>query len=216
MNKIFLREHNKAERRKAILAAAREIVREEGIDELSMRKLAARAGVNVRTIYNLIGGQGEVLGAIVNEMLLAVMTAVATVPADAPIERMRQMSLAPVRLLLGQPELYKPALRVSERTPGCDSHALYEKDCIAQLKKELRRAVRQGILLDSMAYDRVAQHMYQNGARAMNDWAYGAIPDKEFFLRVMDGFYLTLAAVAIEERRGDFLDGMKRQKFVTI
>ncbi len=58
---MSLREQNKAYNRRRILAAADTIIREEGIDKLSMRHLAKVAGVSLRTPYNLFGSKTEVL-----------------------------------------------------------------------------------------------------------------------------------------------------------
>lgn len=58
---MSLREQNKAYNRRRILVAADTIIREEGIDKLSMRHLATVAGVSLRTPYNLFGSKTEVL-----------------------------------------------------------------------------------------------------------------------------------------------------------
>lgn len=51
----------KIDRRARIIAEARRLIGEHGFDGLSLRKLAAAAGVTVPTIYNLIGGKGKSL-----------------------------------------------------------------------------------------------------------------------------------------------------------
>jgi len=50
-----------AQRRERILAAAREIVAEQGTAGLSMRDLARKSRVTVPTVYNLVGGKDAVL-----------------------------------------------------------------------------------------------------------------------------------------------------------
>jgi AcrR family transcriptional regulator len=56
-----------ARRKSLILAAARQLVTEEGYDQVCIRRLAARSGVTPPTIYNLIGGRDEVLRAALKE-----------------------------------------------------------------------------------------------------------------------------------------------------
>ena len=58
------REAAKAENRTKIKDAARAIIREEGMDKLTMRRLAEVANVSLRTPYNLFGSKTEVLFAL--------------------------------------------------------------------------------------------------------------------------------------------------------
>ncbi|MFC0284730.1 TetR/AcrR family transcriptional regulator [Camelimonas abortus] len=62
------REAAKAERRQRIIAAARGLIRETGDAGLSMRALAARAGVSLATPYNLFGSKGAILLAVLEDI----------------------------------------------------------------------------------------------------------------------------------------------------
>ncbi len=68
------REENKQENRRKILKAAELIIRKEGIEKLSMRHLAKRAGVSLRTPYNLFGSKTDVLLGLFNETIRDIMT----------------------------------------------------------------------------------------------------------------------------------------------
>ena len=59
-----VRESAKNERRQRILDAARDVLRESGHLELSIRTLAVRANVTTPTIYNLIGSKQDILLAL--------------------------------------------------------------------------------------------------------------------------------------------------------
>jgi len=166
-----------------------------------MRGLAEQASVSVGTIYNLIGGQNDVLAAIATEMIDTMLDAISAVAGDNPLERLEKMAMAPVTLLIANPKLHKPALRILERTPGYDSHALYESTCIDVIERDLARAICSGYIEKIISPARLSQHIFQNAARAMSDWASSTIDDNEFWLRVMDGVYLTLAAVSSEPAR---------------
>ena len=63
------RETNKELNRQKILAAARNLLLEGGIEALAMRSLAARAKVSSRTPYNLFGSKTEVLLGLIDEPL---------------------------------------------------------------------------------------------------------------------------------------------------
>jgi len=64
------RSKNMAKRREAILREARVLIADEGFEALKIRDLAARAGLTVPTIYNLVGGKNEILTVIIDEMLV--------------------------------------------------------------------------------------------------------------------------------------------------
>jgi AcrR family transcriptional regulator len=62
------REAGKAERRKRIIHAARDLIRETGNVGLSMRALAARAGVSLATPYNLFGSKRAIVLAVLDDV----------------------------------------------------------------------------------------------------------------------------------------------------
>ena len=61
------RDEAKAHNRSRIRAAAAELIRAEGIGSLTMRRLAERAGVSLRTPYNLFGSKTDVLIALLQD-----------------------------------------------------------------------------------------------------------------------------------------------------
>lgn len=63
------RETNKELNRQKILAAARSLLQEGGLEALAMRPLAARAKVSSRTPYNLFGSKTEVLLGLIDAPL---------------------------------------------------------------------------------------------------------------------------------------------------
>lgn len=58
---MSLHEANKQRNRERILAAADEIIRDQGLESLSMRYLADYAGVSLRTPYNLFSSKTEII-----------------------------------------------------------------------------------------------------------------------------------------------------------
>src|ERR1700742_1626721 len=67
-----LRERNKAERRRRVLEAAREVFIEFGYDDATTREIAARAGVAVGTVFVYARDKRDLLMTIVNDDLEAV------------------------------------------------------------------------------------------------------------------------------------------------
>lgn len=68
-----LHEQNKQRNRDRILTAAETILRDEGLERLSMRYLAEVAGVSLRTPYNLFGSKTAILAELLIRMLDAVL-----------------------------------------------------------------------------------------------------------------------------------------------
>jgi AcrR family transcriptional regulator len=64
-----LREKHKDQRRRAIIDAASTLLRERGLEGLSIPDIAARADVAPATVYNLIGGQNAVAAAILSDAI---------------------------------------------------------------------------------------------------------------------------------------------------
>ncbi len=62
------REEAKAERRRRITTAARDLIRETGDVGLSMRAIAARAGVSLSTPYNLFGSKRAIVLAVLEDI----------------------------------------------------------------------------------------------------------------------------------------------------
>jgi AcrR family transcriptional regulator len=65
---VSRREAGKEERRKRIIRAAHDLIRETGNTGLSMRALAARAGVSLATPYNLFGSKRAILLAVLDDI----------------------------------------------------------------------------------------------------------------------------------------------------
>ncbi|MBU3065863.1 TetR/AcrR family transcriptional regulator C-terminal domain-containing protein [Nocardia sp. NEAU-G5] len=55
--------------RPAVVTAAREIVREEGVDRLSMRRVASRLGVDVSSLYWHVGNKDELIDLLADDLL---------------------------------------------------------------------------------------------------------------------------------------------------
>ena len=67
MNTPDRRSREREERRQLILAAAREVVRDEGIDALSIRKISARTEYSPAMIYNYFSGKDEIVNLLLSE-----------------------------------------------------------------------------------------------------------------------------------------------------
>lgn len=84
-----------AERQQRILAAARREISRQGYEGLTMRGLAAAAGVALKTLYNLYSSKDELLFAAVGDLLQDLQAQAEVAGAEAGLPR----SLAYTRVL---------------------------------------------------------------------------------------------------------------------
>jgi AcrR family transcriptional regulator len=82
------RERAKDERRGRIVEATCDLLREVGIDELSMKMVSSRAGVSLSTVYNLFESKQAVLAVVFDQDLLRFRDLVAAATAENPLERL--------------------------------------------------------------------------------------------------------------------------------
>ncbi len=80
---VSIRERGKAERRLRVVETATSILAAGGVEALSMRVLSVESGVSLPTIYNLIGGRDDVLGAVLDQLGAVFDAEVATSTTDA-------------------------------------------------------------------------------------------------------------------------------------
>lgn len=93
--------------RDAVVAAARELVVEGGLEALSFRRLASRLGVTAPALYAHVTGKGDLLAALAEgqlEELAARMERAAGLP---PLERIRAHCHAYVHQARDNPELFR-------------------------------------------------------------------------------------------------------------
>lgn len=100
------REEAKTERRQRIIRAARELIRETGDAGLSMRALAARAGVSLATPYNLFGSKGAVLLAVLED-IKGFGLRFADYDSAPPLDRLLKAAALAVSYYEEDPEFYR-------------------------------------------------------------------------------------------------------------
>lgn len=102
------RERQRGEARRAILDAAGEIVAAEGVDGLSMRRLAARCGYALPTIYNHFGDKPGLLEALLDQVFAELVGVLHDAPSSPdPVDDLRDLLRAFVEFGLGNPSHYQ-------------------------------------------------------------------------------------------------------------
>ena len=109
---LALRERSKEERRRRILDAAENLIRELGTVEFSMRDLAVRAHISHYTSYNLIGSKGTILYTLLHRSIDRVTNLAGQPDPDIdPIGYAFDMGDVAVRFYVSDPDFFRPLLR---------------------------------------------------------------------------------------------------------
>ncbi len=105
------RELGKDERRRRVVDAACDLLREVGIEALSMKMLATRAGVSLSTVYNLFGSKHAVLARVFDLDLLKYEQLVADADSQDALERLFDAVDIAADLYRADPGFYQATLR---------------------------------------------------------------------------------------------------------
>jgi AcrR family transcriptional regulator len=120
----------------ALLDAAEQTIAEEGIDSLSLREVARRAGTTTRAVYTLFGSKDGLLGALGVRAFNLLRREIEAVPAtDQPGNDLVDVAIVFRRFALGHPALFSvafhradPAVWPRFRAAALDALAvLYER-----------------------------------------------------------------------------------------
>lgn len=198
------REQAKAERRLRIIGAARDLIRETGDTDLSMRTIAKRAKVSLGTPYNLFGSKRAVVLAVLEDERDFAERFASLHPINA-IERIFQALTLAVGYYTDDPDFYrtlwKALLDTSSREGGglatpqrrAQSHALW--------RTLLETAQREGYLerdISAAALERNLSYAF-NGV--MLAWVMDGIATSEMLPTAGYAYALTLQGAATKSGR---------------
>lgn len=93
--------------REAIVAATRELIRRDGLDAVSLRRVAAGLGVTAPALYAYMRDKRDLLAAIADEEFAALIERFREVEGDDPLVRTRGYCRAYIDHALENPELFK-------------------------------------------------------------------------------------------------------------
>ena len=168
------REQAKDERRQRIIAAARDLIRETGDAGLSMRAIAARAGVSLSTPYNLFGSKRAILVAVLGD-IEDFFERFAEMRAADPIERIFQVLTLSIRYYAEDPDFYRTLWAGMFDASGKEVRAalaLPERD--AFWVGLLEAAAHEGALMTSVDTSQLMRSLDVTFAGVMLNWVLGA------------------------------------------
>lgn len=113
------REQAKAARRQRIVDATCDLLREVGLDDLSMKQVAARADVSLSTVYNLYESKQAILAAVLDQDLVRFEAMVRAARSRDALERILDALRIAEKLYRDDPRFYR-AILWRRPSPGPD------------------------------------------------------------------------------------------------
>lgn len=190
------REAGKAERRARITQAARDLLRETGAADLSMRTLAERAGVSPATPYNLFGSKRAILVSVLDD-IRGFGRGFATSAARPPFERILNAVALAVGYYEKDPEFYRVLWKTILGSDAPDDRsAIFNPRRDAFWTQLLQDAAEAGLLRAGLGLTGLRRALDASFRGTMLDWTLGELPTQELQRAVGFAYVLTLRGAA--------------------
>jgi AcrR family transcriptional regulator len=198
------REQAKAERRLRIMAAARDLIRETGDTDLSMRTIAKRAKVSLATPYNLFGSKRAVVLAVLEDERDFAERLASLHPVNA-IERIFQALTLAVGYYAEDPDFYRTLWRALLDTNGKDGAGLATPQRRAQnhalWRTLLENAQRQGFIDAEISLAALERNLSFAFNGVMLSWVMGGLATNEMLPAAGYAYALALQGAATKSGR---------------
>lgn len=160
------KEREKAERRRAILDSARELIREKSFEEITMDEIAKRLELSRATLYLYFSNKGEIYITLLTDGMEALLegynAALAAAPAMDPWQKMKALAVAFFRFYAESHSYFDLLVNKSEQLVGDSSAEAVERfnqvghSLIVPISDVYREGVKSGLFADhppeKMAY----------------------------------------------------------------
>lgn len=213
------REQAKAERRLRILGAARDLIRETGDTNLSMRTIAKRAKVSLATPYNLFGSKRAVVLAVLEDERDFAERFASLHPTNAIDHIFQALTLA-VGYYTDDPDFYLTLWKALLDTSGKEGGGLSTPQRRAQShalwRTLLEKAQRDGFLEREISADALERSLAHTFNGVMLSWIMGAIETDQMLPAAGYGYALKLQGAATKAGRERLMKKVvSYQKFLT-
>jgi len=171
--------------RERILASARAIILDKGMDALSVRILAKEANLALRTIYNLFGSKEAVVVELfrqgtkdLDQATLDLRQAMAEKPWDTAFYLTWIKTVE--SMFITHQDLIKSAVLTgfSQNYPICEKAALIHEKRINEIEATLDIAARKNLIWKDLDLKVLARLLYQNYFNVVVQWARGDFDDR--------------------------------------
>jgi AcrR family transcriptional regulator len=186
-----LRERSKRRRIEQILAATRELIREQPQKPPTVEAIAARAEVAPATIFNLIGPRPQIWAAIADDALADAERRIARIADSDPLRRARQITAVTLDAMLDDPLVLRHVL-----SHWTESGRLLRRNPTRTLRACLGDAQKAGSLRPDADVRALADSISTSCTGALHQWAAGLIGESTLRRRCTLAVDLVFAAVA--------------------
>jgi len=190
------RESGKSERRARIVQAARDLLREHGAAELSMRAIAARAQVSPATPYNLFGSKRAVLVSVLEDIrdFGKFFAGAARLP---PLQRLLHAAALAVGYYERDPDFYRVLWKtILGSEAGEDRSAIFNPKRDAFWTQLLQDAADAGHLRPGLDLTALRRALDAGFRGTMLEWVAGDLPTAQLQAAVGFGYGLALRGAA--------------------
>jgi AcrR family transcriptional regulator len=198
------REQAKAERRLRIISAARDLIRETGNTNLSMRTIAKRAKVSLATPYNLFGSKRAVVLAVLEDERDFQERFSSLHPVNA-LERIFQALTLRVGYYTDDPDFYRTLWKALLDTNGKEGGGLATPErrvqSHAMWRNLIENAQREGFLERDISADGVERSLAHTFNGVMLSWVMDGIQTEHMLPAAGYGYALMLQGAATKTGR---------------
>lgn len=191
--------------RRDVLDATGALIAETGVDGLTMRKLAERAGVAVATLYNQFGDRDGVLVAFVSAGLDQLEVELDAQPDAGPIDTTRALFDALDENFAAEPEVWRPIFASIKSGMGAYGMGAVGDRVVAYIEADLAKASADGLFVVDCDVEALARHVFTTRMNRLEKWAHAAIDWDVYRASSTLGLELILASMLIEPMRSEAL-----------
>ncbi len=184
--------------RAEVLQAAGELIAAGGLESLSMRRLAERAGVAVGTLYNQFGDRDGILVAFVSSGLDGLERSLDASAAADPIDETRQVFEGLDSTIESAVDVWKPVFAVITTSPDLAGMGEVGDRFVQLVHHDLGKAAAAGMFAADIDVARLARHIFNTRIARLERWAVDSIDWEQYRDSSRLGLEITLAAVLTE------------------
>jgi AcrR family transcriptional regulator len=195
------REQAKNERRVRIVDATHSLLREVGMEDLSIKLVAERAGVSPATVYNLFGTKGAVLARVFDLDLLGFQKLVDEAPSQDALERIFDAIAIAAQLYRKEPEFYRATMwsRGSVREGDGEVPWAVREPRTRFWTSMVENAIAEGHLRPRTNTRVLGVLMIQIAAGVLSDWVLNIVSVDQLERETSFGFAILLEHYATKE-----------------
>jgi len=197
------REQAKGERRRRIIEAAYALLRDVDMNDVTVKAVAARAGLSAATVYNLFGSKAAVLSQVFDLDLHAFEERVAETASANSLDRIFDAITIAADLYRADADFYRSTM-VARGGVRQDArlYAAVREPRMRFWRRLVQEAVDEGDLRRETDAAVVGVLLVQIAAGALIDWASDAISVDQLEIEMSFGFAAALASFAAKPAQG--------------